>query len=260
MRTCLIPLLFAGLGCAPRHLVLDEGPSYNPRGQTVAVAPTQVLAELPAVATEDPFEAGLTVGHVHHAGGYELRDVPTGVLARSKSITVNAADDYAEQVRAWVDDTVSDALLRRGTSWVRAEGFDPEAFVPPRQSNLRGTTKHDGNDNLNLPRFQLRPEPLPAEARQGIEGDVLLVPMVVYYYSHNGGWFIGQRKGSSGGARFRLHWAVYDLGSGTPLSWMDQDARLIAQGNPSPTTAQIGDYLAYVEEQVERQVRRRLLR
>jgi hypothetical protein len=59
----------------------------------------------------------------------------------------------------------------------------------------RGTDPADGTDNINLPRFDLEPAPVTDLSLLPAGVDWVVAPTVVLYYSHNGGWFIGQRYG-----------------------------------------------------------------
>lgn len=246
--------------CAHSAAVLSSGPGWKARTATIAVAPSELLSEVPGAAPHDPCTDGLYVGHVHHSGGYVIEAVATGEQVRSKETRLTAQDEYGAQIRGWVDATVIDVLAGHGHSTVLVPALDATRLPAPRRSPIRGSVKEDGQDNVNLPRFRLTPQPVPAAGFEPVPAgiDAVLVSWVVLYYSHNAGWFIGQHYGCDAGARFRLLWALYDRHTGQPLTWRDASARTIAPRIFEPSTAHVDDFLMRVERQMQSRLKRDL--
>jgi hypothetical protein len=151
---------------------------------------------------------------------------------------------------------VGEALGREGRDWLAAAPVDPGGWPAPRRRDLRGSGPLDGRDNQALPRFELSPAPWPeAPVPDGAVG--LLVPVIVHYYAHNGGWFLGQTYGSARGARARVLWARH-APDGAVEAWGEHEVRVEEHGVFSPNRAQVQDLLIDAEERLCRELRRRV--
>ena len=80
---------------------------------------------------------------------------------------------------------------------------------------------------MNAPYLQVEPA---RQIEKQESAGYILVPTIVYAYSHNAGWFVGQQWGCSAGVRLRLLWAVYERRTGTRRFWMDVDIPWQAEG------------------------------
>jgi len=209
----------------------------------VTVAPALCLADVPGAIERDAFHDNLILGNIWFSGGYEIM-AEEGNQARSVNYRIDEVEDYATLARSWAEDALGKALTEAGARWSRhATGITP---APPRRTRARGTGPLDGKDNQNLPRFTLEPTALPDGATAGITGTVL-VPVVVYYYTHNGGWFVGQDEGTPGGARLRLLWSQHDGATGTVVSFGEVGTRVIEPYVYSPNRARLEDYILEAE-------------
>lgn len=287
----VLPLSLPLVGaCAGRHrydLVLRQGPSRGapaptaiapalllhagqlalaPQGATVRARPygaAEVGAEggdaasaapvdpAASAALLDVFYANLFVGKIWHGGGYDMLP-EVGNQVRSLGLTFSHQRSYAEQALAWVDQTLA-GLLATPTSPAQTLSASVEAALqPPRRTSLRGSQGLDGQDNQNLPGFTLEPQPLdPALLPADIPAERLLVPLIVHYYAHNGGWFVGQAQGCPAGARFRLLWVLHEVATGAVITWGDISARYVEPYFYSPNDTQLQDYLLQVEARVQ---------
>lgn len=250
-------LLQAVLGCGwyakPPKVFLDEGPEAPRKLGTVALADTVLLTELEGLEGEDAFRRGIYVGNVIMRGGYVTEDDPEyGMQVRAKEYDFGSQAEHADTVRTWSDAAFAEMLQDGKVVYRRAEVSVPE----PRRARVRGSHPQDGTDNVNLPRFSLEPEPLAPNSVEGV--DQVLVPLVVRYYSHNGGWFIGQEYGCGMGARLRVLWTLYDNASGAPIAWGEVDARELDNRVASPSSAQLEDALLSVEAAVAREIGKQL--
>jgi hypothetical protein len=81
---------------------------------------------------------------------------------------------------------------------------------------------------------------------------------VVQYYSHNGGWFIGQPNGCPAGGRARVLWALHDAHDGRVLSWGEVGVQTRTPYYYSPNAAELQDYLMTVERELMLRIERQL--
>lgn len=245
-------------GCAARKdLQIHEGPKSE-LAEPVGLMPSVLLKDMPGAVAEgeEPFFAGVFVGNLVSSGGYYLEDTKgEGSPARSLHYDFNATEEYGALARDFVDRLVADELNRRGLSWTR---LSPEAgSVPtPTRRTVRGSHPLDGTDNVNTPRYELEPLPLPGANALGAGYSSYLVPIIAIYYSHNGGWFIGQRMGCGGGARIRLLLVDYEAASGRTRGWRDVEARTIEGLINQPNGAQLQDFLIATEAKVRDEIHR----
>ena len=245
------------LGCWVYNKVPDleaaEGGEPLRRFQgSVGVAPVHFLADHNGEG--DDFRDGVYVGNIVMSGGYIVENRgDAGLQTRAKDYEFNSVDVYRSQISDWTDTTLASVLDERGVTWTRVGVSAP----PPISRVVRGSHPGDGTDNINIPRFSLEPSPLQA-AVPGV--DLVLVPTVVFYYSHNSGWFVGQEHGCGAGARFRMLWTAYDASSGAAVEWRDVDHRTIEPYIFQASSSQLEDMLIEVEEGVARDLAKELLR
>ncbi|MDF1562513.1 MAG: hypothetical protein P1V51_05695 [Deltaproteobacteria bacterium] len=275
----LVSLLALALllgACSSVDLIVRQGPPSDFEVQRIAVAPPVVLARFveaaapPGIDAEAPpidhpvFEAGYYVGHLHMAGGYVVVESERGMQYRSKTIAFNDEARYRGLATEWLERAVDDALIWKRINHLGIEPLPDEAVPLPRKREVRGSRPLDLRDNQNLPAFDLEPGELD-EARRAALPDLkgaplLLIPFLTHYYSHNGGWFVGQTYGTGAGVRLRIFWALYDVSTGRTLRWGEIQGRHIEPYVNSPNSTQIDDYLLEAEAEVSKELRRRLLR
>jgi hypothetical protein len=88
----------------------------------------------------------------------------------------------------------------------------------------------------------------------------VLVPYLRAYYTHNGGWFLGQKYGCMGGARIEVFLVLYDT---TQKRWVwtfDATGRQFGERVGQPTTAQMDQYLLDAQTQIEEAMERGMFR
>lgn len=242
------------LACVNPALRQVEGPPMA-MPASIALAPAVLLHTLPEPGG-DPLSQGEYVGDIWFSAGF-ARFESLDNQVRSVEIELRHEDRYAEQAAAWTDSVFASLLDDRGVSWSPLS----EGLTPPRplRTDIRGSGPLDGTDNQSLPRFDLRPLPLEEPPDLPAGAQAVLVPMIVHYYSHNGGWFIGQSTGSAAGARIRVLWSLYGDDGGV-LTWGEVGTRYIEPYFYTPNQAQLQDYLIAVEDELARQLSRRALR
>ncbi len=202
-------------------------------------APTVLDPDVPEIAS---FLRNDFVGVLRFGGGL-VRMGETTLEVRARIIEFHQGAEMRAQGAAWLAQTVSEVMARAGVVSTPAEGANPP---PVTRSSLRGTHELDGRDNLNLPRVTVAPTPMAA----GGEG-YLVVPYLRNYYAHNGGWFVGQEWGCSGGARVEALLVVYDRATGQPAWWQVATGRHVQEMKAQPSRAQLDQFLLYAENQVD---------
>lgn len=254
------------LGCAERARVSTTGGARP--GADAPWAPVVVVADLPTpppVAPEapgpveqqlvddaapatvlDPVRDGAFlrndfVGNIRFGGGI----VRTGAVAletRARLIELQPLPTLRQQGVEWLTGVLTERLgPATAAAW-------PTATL--RHVSARGSDPDDGRDNLNLPRTTLVPEPVP-DAPAGR----VLVPFLRSYYTHNGGWFLGQRWGCLAGARVDVLVVLYD--GGRPVWWTEAAGRSLG-GAAQATPAELDQRLLDAEAQVRDALRARL--
>lgn len=248
----MLPLLLACTSPELRHI---EGPAAA-IPPAIALSPAVLLQALPpATADLDALYAGEYVGDIWFSGGFSRMETLDNQV-RSVDVELRRQDRYREQALAWVDGVFTSLLDARGLSWVPLQ--TPLQTPRPQRTDIRGSGPLDGSDNQSLPRFDLRPLPLQSPPMLPAGTQAVLVPMLVHYYSHNGGWFVGQEIGNPAGARIRVLWTLFGS-EGQVLTWGEVGTRHFEDYFYSPNQVQVQDYLIAVEETLARQLSRRAL-
>lgn len=273
------------LGCAPQiPIVYDvESASVDLRAlrhEGVAVAPVALVRDLPApplppLPPPGAVEQGLDdpnlpvptvldperdaaflrndyIGNVRFGGGY-IRTGDVALEVRARLLEFSLQDELALQGAAWLQDAVGDALAEVG---VPARPLAAFPAPPPLRQSVRGAHEDDGRDNLNLPRVSLRPGPLTPDAAAP---RWVLVPYLRAYYTHNGGWFLGQRYGCLAGARTEVLIVLYDAHAGVSAWSMRALGRHLGHVGQA-SRAELDQYLLWAEDQVELALREGLFR
>ena len=253
---CLV-LISVLAACAPKPgAVRDVLGKPAPAVARVAVAPPRFLGDLERPADDmQAFRAGTWVGSIWFGGGYEILEEEDNQI-RSVQVDLGDAETYRPLALEWLDRAIDAGAAAAGWQLVPLD-VDPATLVDtPVRSNIRGTVKGDGRDNVNLPRFDLRPAPRArAVPLEGV--DAVLVPIVVQYYAHNGGWFIGQERGTWAGARLRLLWSLH-APDGALLGWGEVGSRAVSSELASPNRQQMQDLLLEVEAEASQALGRQL--
>lgn len=247
MRLACLALALALVGCAGHVTTELDYVKPDTKAKVIALAEPVFLADLDGAVQPDvePVWTGTFVGNIVFAGGFEVVEREGGLENVSVNVETSGQERYRRQIVDVTRGCVSDALGREGRDWF-STGLSTPAPTPTRR-DVRGTGKLDGRDNQPLPRFTLAATPWEGGAPVPDGADALLVPYIVHYYAHNGGWFLGQTYGSAGGARTRVFWALYEP-DGRAVGWSDHGARTEEHGRFSPNSQEIQDYLIDVEE------------
>lgn len=253
MRVLLIVAL---AGCAAKNVRDVVGMAPPAPGLRVAVAPAVTLHDLESPDDDmASFRASSWVGSIWFAGGYEVYPEEQNQV-RSVDITLGDHAAFEAQGVAWATQALEAAAGQAGWQVVPFSGPSDGWIAAPTRRPIRGSVPFDGDDNLNLPRFDLVPGDLDAAAFSAADG--VLVPILVHYYAHNAGWFIGQQEGTWAGARIRVLWSLHDAASGTLLGWGDVGTKAPTDARANPNRQQLQDALLQAEAEAHQRLARQL--
>jgi hypothetical protein len=254
-RTAFVLALVAGLAtaCGPKNLHLALGEPLAAAPSSIGLAEPILLTELERLEPMDAFHQGFYVGNIWFSGGFELMPEEDNQV-RSVGVDLQDTEPYAGQARSVVGDTFTSLLVDHELSWQAIQDSVERAVSTPRKLLTRGSGPFDGRDNQNLPRFGLQPLPLDVgelpELPPGTSA--VLVPVVVHYYTHNGGWFVGQNLGCAAGARVRVLWSLHDAMNGRVLTWGEVGVQHQQEYYYSPNAVELQDYQLIVEAELAR--------
>ena len=256
---CWVGIAALSWGCAKSSSNVQ--PAISPAKDVTGVLrmPVTFASDAHDLSSWDAFEKNLFVGDIWLGGGYEFHPNHAN-QARSVEVNLENEQETRQVLSQWLTQTIDTILAEHQLVVIPSDASLTEAFRPPIWSPLRGSGELDGHDNQNLPRFQLQPQPLQVDALPELDGATahLLVPLVAHYYSHSGGWFIGQNDGCEAGARIRILWLLYDKKTGQLATWGDVSERHIQERMYSPSRAQREDYLMMVEAKVSEQLTKQI--
>ncbi|MDP2304403.1 MAG: hypothetical protein Q8P18_00075 [Pseudomonadota bacterium] len=289
MKSVLFALILVVTACAKREPIVSSG-KVDPeviravRAEGVSIAPVVRMQDLPAApippsAAMGEIEARLREGEEHLAtpslldvnnprdaaflrneffgnirfGGGFVRTGDVALEVRARLIEFGLDERYAMDGTRWL----TDALPRVLDAAKVPIGAPAPAVAPvPERRRFRGLHPEDGHDNVNLPRTELVPVALDATERAAGPQRWLVVPYLRSYYTHNGGWFLGQTFGCTAGARVEALVVLYDTASGRPVWSMPLLGRHIQAQKGQASTAELDQYLLWAEATAEAQLAR----
>ena len=226
IRVCiLLAFMLVEFGCSSQRVNIRAGMAHEgARPGKILVAPLQWFHELEDTNFDSRFDAGNAVGFIHHKDGYIVPS-DAGARVRSKTIAVSRESEFS----SWLTDWHTRTLKKHFAGSYREPSAGTQVpFVPtPERIKRLGEVSETGKDNVNIPLINLSPNTFWKEGGElaSNEGaDVILVPVVVYFYAHNPGWFHGQTWGSSSGGRARIAWIAYRASDGGLAGWWDIEA------------------------------------
>lgn len=245
----LSELRAAGVGLAAVHLVQDlpAPPLVAPPAAGVVEQGLQDVGGAPPTELDPVRDAAFLrneyIGNVRFGGGI-IRTGDIALDARARLIEFNSQDPYRAQATGWLQDTVTALLDDNGIP------HTPVRLVAAADRvAVRGMHDEDGRDDINVPRTELVPGALTGDVPTSSR--YVVVPFLRAYYSHNGGWFIGQEFGCMAGARVDVTLALYDTTRGQAVWWTDVVGRHLDLRVAQPSTAELDQFLLWAEDLAE---------
>ena len=252
----LLLLLSMLTACAanPVRITTQQVQVWQP--SAIVLAPTQFLFALEGHGPDQMFEAGDTVGFTTHKGGF-VHQAGAGGYVRSKEVIIEQHAEYQARVSRWTQDRVGRALSATKVNWRPFENAAALTVPKPLRNELLAVESPDGKDDVNMPYVEFAtaarwgsPSLASLVPPQGASEEAVLVPTVLYYYAHNGGWFLGQEWGCVAGARFRLLLALYRVRDGLLISSHDVEARESIENVYNPDRTAIARALLTLENKM----------
>ena len=245
----LSELRVAGVGLAAVQLVQDipAPPLVAPPAAGVVEQGLQDLGGTPATELDPARDAAFLrneyVGNIRFGGGI-IRTGDVALDARARLMEFNSQDRYRVQATEWLQGTVT-ALLDD-----KAIRHSPIGVVAAaNRVAVRGMHDEDGRDDVNVPRTELVPGELAGDVATSPR--YVVVPFLRAYYSHNGGWFIGQEFGCMAGARVDVTLALYDTTRRQAVWWTGVVGRHLDLRVAQPSTAELDQFLLWAEDLAE---------
>lgn len=284
LKTLLLVLVAAG--CVKKEPIVTSGKPDAAlvravKKEGVSIAPVVVMQDLeappiPASPAQGEIEARLRLGEEHlpeptkldttnprdaaflrneylgnvRFGGGFVRTGDVALEVRARLIELGFEDRYREDGVRWLDGMLPAVL---GEVKVPLGAAAPALAPPPERRRFRGLHPEDGHDNVNLPRVDLVPTPLPTGAAAS---RWVVVPFLKLYYTHNGGWFLGQQFGCMAGARVEALVALYDSTTGRPVWWMNLEGQHTQPRRGQASSSEMEQYLIWAEERAAEKLRR----
>ena len=183
----------------------------------------------------DPYRLNSTVGHTHLSGGFVTEVATSGQFNRSPKVEVGDQEQYRAYSRRWLDSI---------------SGVDGEPSLGGcslRRDERRTPHPLDGQDDVSLPRLENRPAPSPFQPK------AVITPCVVRYETHSGGWYYGQRFGSTAGARLTLMFTAYDA-AGEIEGWVEIDSWHRSKRHYELNGPELQQHLLAAEQQAMRAI------
>lgn len=221
----LFAVALVEVGCSGQRVNIRPGmPHEGSQPKKILVAPIQWLHQLEETEVDAQFDKGNSVGFIQHKGGYILPS-NAGARVRSKAVIISRERDFSSWLNDWHKRTLKEYLA--GRHMTPSGDVEVPPMPKPARINRLGEVSETGKDNVNIPLIRLSPETFWREGGELAlkEGaDVILVPVVIYFYAHNPGWFHGQPWGCSSGGRARIAWIAYRASDGELAGWWDVEA------------------------------------
>ena len=183
------------------------------------------------------------IGHVYHSGGV-VSFQNNGSQSRSNSIEITSINDYLSNINSVID-TVSYT-----ESYIKKISENDEHYpIKITTNKIRGSIELENIDNLNLPVVTFDSEVnTQSQLWDSIEEEHILVfPVIISYYTHNSGWFIGHEFGCEAGARIEINLYIYDSKQ-TLIEQYNVSNSKILEKVYQPSSTELEDILIELEE------------
>jgi len=181
------------------------------------------------------FERNDHVGHLHGTGGFvDLHRAAEGTLRRPEEYSLERTEEFREMVAQRVSKALKEGP--RAAKVVSIPSLSDYRVVAGEGAPLRtsGMERRRGRDNTSNPRLRFTvPEKIAPPPEPSV--DVIVVPFVAYFYTHNRFWFANQQWGSPVGGRARLILGIYDGQEGVQRGVVDLDLSMLIDEHYHPT-------------------------
>jgi len=213
-------LLISIISCSPAYQIRKY--ENNIKGKNILLMQPVNLNEVTGVKEpEEIFNKNLYIGAIEFSGCI-ITNTNLNNIRQSESRKYLSQNDFSTQASRSLSTAITNSLSKKKYSFREVSTQkEPRVIL----QNLieydvvadREKLPEDGQDNINLPRLVYNPKALDEQARKILleyNCDYVMIPVIEYYYGHNGGWFNDQEWGCSAGVRMAFQILVYDLHTG----------------------------------------------
>lgn len=223
MYRIISPLIIAIILCSC-GTTTSERTTYikNFQNKKIVMLPPQPMSDILGITDEEQqFNNNIYIGSIRFSGCI-ITNPSLKNMRQSEKRVFSMKDEFLQTMKQSVSSALLDELNRKNYD-VReyAKTADAPFQIKDiiRYESIQDRNKYpeDGDDNINLPRIIYKPVSLNDQVRNTFLNencDYLMVPVIEYYYGHNGGWFNDQLWGCPSGLRIACQILVYDVHTG----------------------------------------------
>jgi len=160
------------------------------------------------------FDKNLFIGSIQFSGGF-IRNPEMGMMVQSKQKTLSDEQRFEKNAVNFVSELMNTILSERKIEVLHAASGNLVNLIVFSDEIDRVQYPEDQRDNICLPRLKRKPESVDKKTAAILYNEFktryLAVPVIEYYYGHNGGWFNGQNIGTAAGSRISFKLFIVDL-------------------------------------------------
>lgn len=206
----VFPFMFSCIGGAN-----IKSSVQNFDNEKIAVADALFMHEVFGIT--DPverFNKNLFVGSIQFSGGF-IRNPEMGMMVQSKHMQLSETGLFEKNAKGFVSELMKTVFDKRKIESSAAGSGSVLKLITFSDETDRVKYPEDERDNISLPRQKRAPVIVDKKTAgilyKELNTRYLAVPVIEYYYGHNGGWFNGQSIGTGAGSRISFKLLIVDL-------------------------------------------------
>ncbi len=218
-KRLFLVLLFAIGSCKTPFIVTSSISSFN-KDAVLLSKPICLYEFYGSTGDKDKFSKNLYIGSIQFSGGF-IRNPESGMMVQSRDRSFGKQKEFEDYIKSSINESLIEILKEKNIIFKISDGIFAKRLVKLVRSEVREKHDEDGTDSINLPRYKYSAVDTDVSRMRFIkESDnihYLMMPIIEYYYGHNGGWFNNQIYGCAAGVRMAIHIYVYDIRTGKPV-------------------------------------------
>lgn len=209
----LCPVVQVLLSCSTATGIRTSVSSF--RNVRMAVADAVFMHEAFGITDDvERFNKNLFVGSIQFSGGF-VRNPEMGMMVQSKQKTLSDTGRFEKNAKGFAEELMRTVLNERKSAFFHTSSPSVIKLISFSDETERKQYPEDQRDSINLPRQKRLPVDVDKKISALLSGELktkyIAVPVIEYYYGHNGGWFNGQNMGTGAGTRFSFKLYIVDL-------------------------------------------------
>ncbi|PKL37762.1 MAG: hypothetical protein CVV44_15600 [Spirochaetae bacterium HGW-Spirochaetae-1] len=224
MTAAILVILALSAGCSPQYYLKKNKDTLG-KNDILILGPLFLSDIFSPENDEDIFNRNLYVGAITFSGGIVTNE-KMGMTRQSEKRTFEKQQEFRDTVRKFYLNTLKEIVQDKK---VRAQFIESPSQLGLEEKNIidlsvekdRRRYEEDGQDNINLPRSIFSIGPLSTSVTDAVKkisrADTIVIPVIEYYYGHDGGWFNDQEWGCGAGARMSFHLYAFNVETGNVI-------------------------------------------